>query len=124
MQINPFTQHPSCMGETYVQHMRSALFYSFKLLYASFAAFVHAFCPFLFQSTASRIATEIYENKLKRVADSSGNGAEKCKTQVFFGEQYFSDDIQKNVGSMPPMQGYIGPYKPPSDISNIRVWPL
>ena len=52
---NPFTAHPASVGETYVQHLRFALRFGTRMTLGGVAAVVHAFFPFVFQTTASRI---------------------------------------------------------------------
>ena len=51
--MNIFTEHPNQVSETYLQHMKKALSFSFKLLLMSFQAFLHAILPFLFVTTVS-----------------------------------------------------------------------
>ena len=51
--MNIFTEHPSQVSETYLQHMIKALIFSFKLLAMSCQALLHAFFPFLFVTTVS-----------------------------------------------------------------------
>jgi len=51
--MNIFTEHPNHISETYLQHMKKALTFSFKLLGMSCQALLHAFFPFLFVSTVS-----------------------------------------------------------------------
>ena len=50
---NPFTKHPKSVDETYLEHMKCAFKFFYKLLGLSLAALVHAIFPFLFQTTAS-----------------------------------------------------------------------
>ena len=50
---NPFTDHPSKVDETYLEHMWCAFKFFYTLLGLSIAALVHAVFPFLFQTTAS-----------------------------------------------------------------------
>jgi hypothetical protein len=52
---NPFTAHPRSVGEGYFEHMGSALRVWAWLVAASGAVLVHAFLPFLFPTTGSRI---------------------------------------------------------------------
>lgn len=61
-----FTSHPSKVGETYFGHMAFAAWFSSRLLMAAGAALVHAFLPFLFETTASRIVRELYERTHNR----------------------------------------------------------
>ncbi|MFD2056694.1 DUF6356 family protein [Mesorhizobium calcicola] len=61
-----FTSHPAKVGETYFGHMAFAAWFSSRLLMAAAAALVHAFLPFLFETTASRIVRELYERTHNR----------------------------------------------------------
>ncbi|MBZ9708835.1 DUF6356 family protein [Mesorhizobium sp. ESP7-2] len=61
-----FTSHTAKVGETYFGHMAFAAWFSSRLLMAAGAAFVHAFLPFLFETTASRIIRELYERTHNR----------------------------------------------------------
>lgn len=56
---NPFTTHPKLVNETYVEHFSRANKFSFALLRAATACFIHSIFPFLFQCTASRIVAEL-----------------------------------------------------------------
>ena len=55
-----FTAHPASVGETYVEHMRVALSFAAPLAAAAGAAFVHAFLPFLCETTASRTVRQLH----------------------------------------------------------------
>ncbi|MER8828395.1 DUF6356 family protein [Mesorhizobium sp. M0938] len=61
-----FTSHPASVGETYFGHMAFAAWFSSRLFMAAFAALIHAFLPFLCDSTASRIVRELYERTHNR----------------------------------------------------------
>ena len=54
-----FTDHPSSVGETYFEHLFSALAFCGKLSMALCACFIHAILPFTFEKTGSRILTEL-----------------------------------------------------------------
>ncbi|VVE14076.1 capsule biosynthesis protein [Pandoraea eparura] len=56
-----FTQHPASVGENYLQHMGSALSFALPLLGACLACLAHAFLPFLFEKTGSRIIVRLHE---------------------------------------------------------------
>jgi Family of unknown function (DUF6356) len=60
------TDHPASVDETYFGHMAFAAWFSSRLTIAAGAAFVHAFLPFLFETTASRIVRELYERTHNR----------------------------------------------------------
>lgn len=61
-----FTEHPSMVGETYGEHMRTALSFARPLAWASGAALVHAFLPFLCTTTASDTVKGLYARMTKR----------------------------------------------------------
>ncbi len=61
-----FTEHPDAVGESYVEHMRVALSFAGPLAYGAFAALVHAFLPFLFVTTGSRIVKGLYARMTNR----------------------------------------------------------
>ncbi|MDN2579581.1 DUF6356 family protein [Aquibium sp. ELW1220] len=56
-----FTAHPATVGESYLGHMAFAAWFASRLLLAGGAALVHAFLPFLFETTASRIVRELHQ---------------------------------------------------------------
>jgi len=51
---NPFTAHPTSVGETYAQHCLFAFRFGVRMTMGGLAAVVHALFPFLFVTTASR----------------------------------------------------------------------
>ena len=55
-----FTEHPDAVGESYLEHMRVALSFAAPLALAAGAALVHAFLPFLCETTASRTVKALY----------------------------------------------------------------
>jgi Family of unknown function (DUF6356) len=61
-----FTEHPAAVDETYFGHMAFAGWFAGRLFMAAGAALVHAFLPFLFETTASRIVRELYERTHNR----------------------------------------------------------
>jgi hypothetical protein len=56
-----FTQHPSAVGETYRQHLQSALSFSFGMISGGVACFVHGIFPFLFTNTGSSMIRRLHE---------------------------------------------------------------
>lgn len=50
---NIFTEHPSSLGESYLQHMKFALIFGFQMIVGGLACIIHAIFPFLFQKTGS-----------------------------------------------------------------------
>lgn len=63
-----FTDHPDSVGETYLEHMRTALSFAGPLAKAAGAALVHAFLPFLFTTTASRTVKALHHRMTRRCA--------------------------------------------------------
>lgn len=61
-----FLDHPASVDESYFSHMAFAAWFSSRLFLAAFAALVHAFLPFVFETTASRIIRELYERTHNR----------------------------------------------------------
>ena len=61
---NLFTQHPATAGETYFQHMVSASSFGARMLGAAFCCFVHALLPFMFEKTAGRMITGLYDRMI------------------------------------------------------------
>lgn len=55
-----FTEHPATVGESYLQHLGSAMSVAGPLLLAAACVFLHALLPFLFHRTASRIVTRLH----------------------------------------------------------------
>ena len=58
---NPFTAHPTEVGETYLQHGSFACRFGAKMTWGGLAALVHGVFPFLFKTTGSRITRELAE---------------------------------------------------------------
>lgn len=57
--VNLFTKHPEENELTYTEHFRRSIKFSIKMFYGSTALFIHAFFPFLFEKTGSRIVMEL-----------------------------------------------------------------
>ena len=58
---NLFTEHPNSVGESYTEHMGQAMSFAGPLFLAAFACLGHAFLPFLFEKTGSRIITRLHD---------------------------------------------------------------
>ena len=61
-----FREHPESVGETYLEHMRVALGFSFVMTRAAACCLVHAFLPFLFQRTGSSAVEQLYRTMLQK----------------------------------------------------------
>lgn len=63
---NPFTRHPSEVGESYAEHLLAASRYAARLLTAAFACLIHAIFPFACVRTGSGIVRELHEEMRER----------------------------------------------------------
>ncbi len=79
--LKDFHEHPSSVGESYVQHWCSAMGFTVTLLSAALACALHAFVPGLCKTTASRRVTELYRrmvtnrSRLPSVMPRSASGS-------------------------------------------------
>ena len=80
---NPFTDHPSKVDETYLEHMKCAFKFFYTLLGLSLAALVHSVFPFWFENTAS--------NGIKKLNDCMKD--RKPKTLV--NHEYLDEKIER-----------------------------
>ena len=55
-----FVDHPASVGESYVEHLVSALGFACSMFLGAIACFVHALCPWLFKSTGSAIIARLH----------------------------------------------------------------
>ena len=70
--IKLFTKHPHAAGETYFQHLRSALKFSWILLGLSIGALIHSIFPFLFEFTVSEGVNKLNQIMSKRAFIAKG----------------------------------------------------
>jgi hypothetical protein len=56
---SPFTAHPQSVGESYTEHLGTALWFGLRMMTAGFACVVHGVLPFLFVRTGSRAISEL-----------------------------------------------------------------
>lgn len=67
-----FTEHPHSVNETYGEHFGVALSFAAHMAVGSLVCLVHAFLPFLFEKTGSRIVTGLNDRMVAhRVRTSS-----------------------------------------------------
>jgi hypothetical protein len=64
---NPFTKHPTEVGEGYGEHLVQASGFGFKLIGAGLACIVHGIFPFLFVNTGSNTIRKLHGGITKRV---------------------------------------------------------
>jgi hypothetical protein len=75
------SDHPSSVGESYVEHLGVALSFAGRLMLGGAACFVHAFLPFLFVKTGSSTIAELHDRmvanrgRAHRVTDLLSHGA-------------------------------------------------
>lgn len=55
-----FLQHPRSVGESYFEHLTTALGFAGRLALAAAACFAHALVPAFFPRTASRIVADLH----------------------------------------------------------------
>ena len=56
-----FTEHPASVGETYLQHLRTAAGFSFRLLGGGTAYFVNAIFPSLFKGVGDTAVLVLHD---------------------------------------------------------------
>ena len=56
-----FFDHPSSVGETYLEHQKMALGFSASLFAAAAACLIHALVPGLFQRTGSTVISRLHD---------------------------------------------------------------
>lgn len=59
-----FTQHPNSVGESYFEHMGTALMFAAKLTFAATACLVHGIFPFLCVKTGSHTVLRLHEDMI------------------------------------------------------------
>ena len=60
-----FSKHPASVGESYAQHLVSAMRFSLAMAVGSFVCCVHALLPFVFEKTGSRIVAHLHETMVR-----------------------------------------------------------
>ncbi len=66
MPTNPFTQHPTEVGETYGDHLATAGAFGFQMAVGGLCCMIHAVFPFLFVNTASRTMDKLHRRMTRR----------------------------------------------------------
>jgi Family of unknown function (DUF6356) len=74
-----FTEHPRSVGESYLEHTHSALYFGLNMIAGGVACCIHGLLPFLFETTGSRRVTMLHERMVvhrnRRAQPSSGGAA-------------------------------------------------
>ena len=61
-----FTEHPESVGESYREHLFTAVGFALRMLAGGFACLTHAVLPFLFAQTGSDCVNELYGRMASR----------------------------------------------------------
>lgn len=56
-----FTEHPTSVGETYVEHLRASSSFGISMLVGGAACLVHGLLPFLFTRTGSKTVVRLHD---------------------------------------------------------------
>ncbi len=64
--IKAFTDHPATVGESYLEHLRTALGFSLRMLRGAACCAVHAFLPFLFTRTGSNAIEDLHRRMVRQ----------------------------------------------------------
>ncbi|MEJ0035158.1 MAG: DUF6356 family protein [Gammaproteobacteria bacterium] len=56
-----FTEHPASVGETYLEHLCTAIGFSSRMLLGGVACFFHALLPFAFRRTGSECIQQLHD---------------------------------------------------------------
>ena len=67
MSENPFTKHPTEVGESYAEHLTTAGAFGLRMIVGGLACLVHAVIPFLFERTGSETVRGLNATLCKRV---------------------------------------------------------
>jgi hypothetical protein len=64
MILNLFRDHPNSVGETYLQHMETALSFGGRMIAAGIACSLHGLFPFLFVTTGSTTVRHLHDRMI------------------------------------------------------------
>lgn len=72
-----FTKHPNSVGESYFEHVLSALSFAIMMVLAGVICAIHSVLPFLFEKTAGNIIEGLYQKmKMNRANVRAGKWRE------------------------------------------------
>ncbi|HEX8535628.1 MAG TPA: DUF6356 family protein [Allosphingosinicella sp.] len=63
---NPFTRHPSEVGESYAQHLATAAGFGATMVVGGLCVMIHAVLPFLFEQTGSKTMCKLHKKMTSR----------------------------------------------------------
>jgi hypothetical protein len=64
---NIFTEHPRSVNESYLEHMKVALYYGINMSLGAVFCTTHSFLPFIFKTDGSNILFRLIKNYINRV---------------------------------------------------------
>lgn len=77
-----FNKHPNEVGETYFEHLGMALSFAGRMLIATLVCATHAFLPFMFEKTGSKMIAELYQRtgpgRVKKVSGDMEDCGADC----------------------------------------------
>lgn len=59
--MNPFTDHPASVGESYGQHFGVATKFGMTMILGGIGAILHGVFPWMFETTGSRTVTRLHQ---------------------------------------------------------------
>lgn len=62
--IRSFTEHPASVGESYLEHMGSAFYFSRVMLVSAVAVFLHGLFPFLFTRSGRDAVLHLHDRMI------------------------------------------------------------
>ncbi|CAN1559721.1 hypothetical protein MCEMIH16_02584 [Caulobacteraceae bacterium] len=72
--MNPFTDHPRSVGESYGKHLGVATSFGVTMILGGLASVIHGLCPWLFPTTGSRTIKKLYNRLTGRGPAEAGYG--------------------------------------------------
>ena len=83
-----FTKHPEELGETYLEHLATALLYCGTIAAAFIVCLIHAFLPFLFEHTGgdmiNKLSTSVSRRTKSKCACATDIEKKKTEKQLFY----------------------------------------
>ena len=72
--MNPFTDHPHSVDESYGKHLGVATSFGFAMILGGLASVLHGLFPWMFQTTGSRTIKTLYNRLTGRGPAEAGYG--------------------------------------------------
>jgi hypothetical protein len=70
-----FTEHPASVGETYFEHLCTALGFATQMMLGAVACFLHALFPFAFRRTGSECIEQLHDRMVLNRNTHAGRAA-------------------------------------------------